>query len=119
MHLKIQPQDLWVIILIESKVALRVLEEFDMPIHLCLGSSHPNTLTSIKKIYSHPMAIKETQRYFRKYSHITFISSESTASAIAELKNMKDPHAAVISSQEALEQAFVIDDKREYRRRAK
>ncbi len=85
-----------------------VIEEFEMPIHLCLGSCHPNTLTSIKKIYSHPMAIKETQMYFRKYSHITFISSESTAGAIAELKNIHDPHAAVISSKEALNEHSLL-----------
>lgn len=81
----------------------RVIEEFDLPIHLCLGSIQPNSLHSIKKIYSHPMAIKETQRFFRKYSHITFISSTSTAGAIDELKNNRDPHGAVISSMEALE----------------
>lgn len=81
----------------------KVLEKFDMPIHLCLGSSYPNTLTSIKKIYSHPMAIEETQKYFRKYSHITFISSESTAGAISELQNITDRHTAVIASREALD----------------
>ncbi|OEK03590.1 hypothetical protein BFP97_19620 [Roseivirga sp. 4D4] len=81
----------------------KVVEEFDLPIHLCLGSINPNSLHSIRKIYSHPMAIKETQRFFRKYSHITFISSTSTAGAIDELKNNRDPHGAVISSMEALE----------------
>lgn len=81
----------------------KIVQEFELPIHLCLGSQNPNTLSTIKKIYSHPMAIKETQRFFRKYSHITFISSTSTAGAIDELRNNKDPHAAVISSKEALE----------------
>lgn len=85
------------------KGGFKIVEEFELPIHLCLGSIHPNSLSSIKKIYSHPMAIKETQRYFRKYSHITFISSTSTAGAIDELKNNRDPHGAVISSMEALE----------------
>lgn len=81
----------------------KIVDEFELPIHLCLGSIHPNSLSSIKKIYSHPMAIKETQRFFRKYSHITFISSTSTAGAIDELRNNRDPHGAVISSKEALE----------------
>ena len=81
----------------------KIIEEFELPIHLCLGSIHPNSLSSIKKIYSHPMAIKETQRFFSKYSHITFIASTSTAGAIDELKNNRDPHGAVISSAEALE----------------
>ena len=91
-----------------KKSGFKVIGEFDMPIHLCLGSSHPNTLTSIKKIYSHPMAIKETQKYFRKYSHITFISSESTAGAIAELKNVNDPHTGVICSKEALDENALL-----------
>ncbi len=81
----------------------KIVQEFELPVHLCLGSMHPNSLDTIKKIYSHPMAIKETQRFFRKYSHITFISSTSTAGAIDELKNNRDPHGAVISSKEALE----------------
>ena len=91
-----------------KKSGYRVIEEFEMPIHLCLGSMHPNSLKSIRKIYSHPMAIKETQKYFQKYSHITFISSESTAGAIDELKNIKDPNAAVISSKEALEENELV-----------
>ena len=86
-----------------KKSGFKVIEEFEMPIHLYLGSVQPNTLKSIRKIYSHPMAIKETQKYFRKYSHITFISSESTTGAIQELKNNRDPYAAVISSKEALD----------------
>ena len=86
-----------------KKSGFKVIEEFELPIHLCLGSIHPNSLQSIRKIYSHPMAIKETQRFFSKYSHITFISSTSTAGAIDELKNNRDPHGAVISSKEALE----------------
>lgn len=80
-----------------------ITESFQLSIHLCLGSIKPITLERIKKIYSHPMAIKETQNFFRKYSHITFIASTSTAGAIQELKNNKDQYAAVIASKEAME----------------
>lgn len=80
-----------------------VREQFELPVHLYLGSLNPNTVKSIRKIYSHPMAIKETQRYFSKYHHITFISSTSTAGAIDELRNSHNEQAAVISSKEALE----------------
>ena len=81
----------------------KVREQFDLPIHLYLGSKNPNTIRGIKKIYSHPMAIKETQKFFSKYHHITFISSASTAGAIDELKSNHDQETAVISSKEALE----------------
>ena len=81
----------------------KVSDQFDLPIHLYLGSKSPNTVSGIKKIYSHPMAIKETQKFFAKYHHITFISSTSTAGAIDELKNNKDQQTAVISSKEAIE----------------
>ena len=54
------------------------------------------------------MAIKETQGFFLKYSHITFIASTSTAGAIEELKNNKDQNAAVIASQEAIEAQGLI-----------
>lgn len=78
-------------------------EQFELPVHLYLGSYTPNTIKSISKIYSHPMAIKETQKFFSKYHHITFISSSSTAGAIDELRNNPNETAAVISSKEALE----------------
>ncbi len=80
-----------------------VSEQFELPVQLYLGSTQPNTIKSIRKIYSHPMAIKETQGFFSRYHHITFISSTSTAGAIDELKNSHDQKAAVIASKEALE----------------
>ena len=79
------------------------LEHFDLPIHLCIGSKVKLSLSQVKKIYSHPMAIKETQSFFSNYSHITFVSSISTAGAIDELKNNQKEHAAVISSKAAIE----------------
>lgn len=81
----------------------RLLEKFELPINLCLGCAQTNTITNIQKIFSHPMAIKETKEYFSKYSHIKFVSSISTAGAIDELKNSRDKLAGVISSKEALE----------------
>lgn len=76
---------------------------YDLPIHLCLGSNYNFPLSHIKKIYSHPMAIKETQVYFSKFSQITFVSSKSTAGAIKELKKDEHGRAAVISSKAAIE----------------
>lgn len=80
----------------------RIVEEFDLPVNLHLGSKFPNSLESIRKIYSHPMAIKETQKYFRKYSHIKFIATASTAGAIEEVQNNNETNVAVIASREAL-----------------
>jgi prephenate dehydratase len=80
-----------------------IREQFELPVHLYLGSKAPNTIQSIRKIYSHPMAIKETQQFFSRYHHITFIASTSTAGAIDELQNSQEKNAAVISSREALE----------------
>lgn len=81
----------------------QIIEQFELDIHLQLGSREPNTLESIEKIFSHPMAIKETSQFFRKYSHLVFISTTSTAAAVEELIDQNDPHAAVIASQEALD----------------
>ena len=87
--------------LIQNK-GLKLLKEFDLEVNLCLGGFFKNNISSIQKIHSHPMAIKETRDYFSKYSHIKFISSKSTAGAIEELRNGRDKRAAVISSKEAL-----------------
>lgn len=86
----------------------KVIEEFELPVNLYLGSKFPNTMESIKKIYSHPMAIKETQKYFRKYSHIKFIATASTAGAIEEARHNTDHHVAVIASKEALENSKLL-----------
>ena len=86
----------------------KICESFQLPVHLCLASAKPMPLERIKKKYSHTMAIKETQGFFLKYSHITFIASTSTAGAIEELKNNKDQNAAVIASQEAIEAQGLI-----------
>lgn len=93
--------------LIRSK-GLQIVEEFELPVNLCLGSLFPNTITSIKRVFSHPMAIKETTHYFSKYSHIKFVASSSTAGAIDELRNSHDRHAGVISSSEALSQQGML-----------
>jgi prephenate dehydratase len=85
-----------------QSASLKVLQEYDLPVNLCLGSNKPLTLKEITKVYSHTMAIRETQKYFSKYSHITFISSMSTAGAIQELVNNREKTAAVISSKEAI-----------------
>jgi prephenate dehydratase len=85
------------------KEKFKQLEFFDLPIHLCIGSKVKLTLGQINKIYSHPMAIKETQSYFSNFSHLTFVPSISTAGAIEALKNNKNDQAAVISSKAAIE----------------
>lgn len=96
------------LVLIKEK-GFQLIEEFVLPVNLCLGSLNPNTIESIKKIYSHPMAIKETTEYFSHYSHIKFVASSSTAGAIEELRNSNNENAGVISSKEALEaQEFLI-----------
>lgn len=77
--------------------------QFELPIHLCIGSKSAMPLSQINEIYSHPMAIRETQEYFSNFSHITFKSSKSTAGAIEELKNTTNDKAAVITSKTAIE----------------
>lgn len=84
-------------------LSLKVIDTFQQPIKLHIGSKYPNTLESLKKIYSHPMAIKETQGFFKKYSHLTFIATNSTAGAIEEHLNQKEVHAAVIAGEAALD----------------
>lgn len=86
----------------------KIIEKFELPIKLFIGSRFPNSLESIKKIFSHPMAIKQTQKYFRKYSHIKFIATSSTAAAIDEVSKSNDKNAAVISSKSALEASSLL-----------
>ena len=89
---------------------LTVVQTFHYQIDLYLASRQSNKLMGIKKIFSHPMAIKETQKFFSKYSHIKFIASGSSSGAIEEMKNSFDKHSAVICSKEASmnEQLIII-----------
>ena len=82
---------------------LTIVQTFDYQIDLYLASQQSNVLRDIKKIFSHPLAIKETQKFFSKYSHIKFIASNSSSGAIEEMKNSFDKHSAVICSKEAIE----------------
>lgn len=90
------------------KKEFQTIEKFELPIKLFIGSKFPNSLASIKKIFSHPMAIKQTQLYFRKYSHIKFIATSSTAAAIEEVSKSNEKSTAVISSKAALDASTLL-----------
>lgn len=91
-----------------EELSLRVIDTFELPIKLHIGSKYPNTLESLKKVYSHPMAIKQTQGFFKKYSRLTFIATNSTAGAIEEHLHHREVHAAVIAGEAALEHYRIL-----------
>lgn len=91
-----------------ERMGFQTIETFQIPIHLHLASRLPNTIESMRKVYSHPMAIKETQAYFSKYSHLKFVATASTAGAIEELLNQNEQGAGVIASAEAIEESKLL-----------
>lgn len=85
-----------------EKTGLAILATYDLPIKLHLGSLNARKIEELSKIYSHPMAIKETVHFFSAYPNITFEATRSTAAAIEKALKTKTRGVGVISSKQAL-----------------
>lgn len=85
-----------------EKEGLKISDTFELPINLHLGSMEQSTIAALRKIYSHPMAIKETVHFFSAYPNISFEPTRSTAAAIEKAMHAKAKGIGVISSKQAL-----------------
>ena len=85
-----------------QKEGLKLKAEFELRIALHLAGKAKYQLKDIKRIYSHPMALAQTKKYFIPDQGIEFISTSSTAAAIEQLKKEKSVNAGVICSKEAI-----------------
>jgi prephenate dehydratase len=86
-------------LLLESK--LRIVGEIYLRIRQNLVALPGQTLSDIKEVYSHPMAILQCQRFFDDYPHIKLIDSIDTALSAKEIADKKMKGAGAISSTQA------------------
>lgn len=68
----------------------------------CLIAHHGTETKQIKKIYSHPQALAQCEKYLLKnFSHCQIIPVYNTAGSVKQVKEEKDFHAAGIASKRA------------------
>lgn len=65
---------------------LEIIGEVYLRIEMNLIALHGETIESIKEVHSHPMALLQTQQFFRQYPHINLVESKDTALSAIEIK---------------------------------
>lgn len=86
-------------LLLESN--LQIVGEIYLRVKQNLVALPGQTLSDIKEVYSHPMAILQCQRFFDDHPHIRLIDSIDTALSAKEISEKKLIQTAAISSTRA------------------
>jgi len=70
---------------------LNICGEHHLPIHHNLMGVTGQTIEDINEVYSHPMALLQCRKFFKKYPHIKLIEDKDTAEVAKriEAKNLK------------------------------
>ena len=58
---------------------LHIAGEYYLPIHHHLMALPGQTIADIKEVWSHPMALLQCRKFFRKYPHIKLVEEKDTA----------------------------------------
>ncbi len=61
------------------------------------------TLNDIKEVWSHPMALEQCRKFFRKYPHIKLIEEKDTAEVAQMIQNKQLKGIAAIAGKKAAE----------------
>lgn len=80
---------------------LQICGEFYLPIQHQLLALEGQKLTDIKEVRSHPMALEQCRRFFRKYPHIKLIEGKDTAKVAKEIQENQLFGIAAIASKTA------------------
>lgn len=85
-----------------SYSGLTVIGEIIAPIELHLAAKSPISLSDLKSVYSHQMAIKESKHFFEQYPNIEFVNTPSTASAVKLVATSVQQNIAAIGNKSAI-----------------
>lgn len=74
-----------------DEAEVSIVGEFYLPIHHNLMGLKGQSIADIKEVYSHPMALLQCRKFFRKYPHISLIQDTDTADVAKRIrdKNLK------------------------------
>ena len=84
-----------------DKYDLNIQGEFYLPIEQNLMALKGKKLNDIEEVWSHPIAIKNCENYFRNYPHIKIIEEKDTAFVAKQIKDLKIKGIAAIASKTA------------------
>ena len=74
-----------------------IIGEQEIPIKHCLLGIKGASFSDIKKVYSHPQAIFQCDKYLTKYSYITAEALQNTAMAAKKVKEEQNKSVAAIA----------------------
>lgn len=77
--------------------------EISLAIELHLAAISEVRLDQIQTVYSHKMAIRETNRFFSRYPMMNFVETPSTSSAVKLVAEQNSIHVAAIGSLTAIQ----------------
>lgn len=87
---------------------LEIIGEVYLRIEMNLIALPGDSIETIQEVHSHPMALLQTQQFFRKYPHISLIESKDTALSAIEIKDRQIKGRAALGS-ELIAQTFGMD----------
>ncbi len=82
---------------------LVICGEYYLQIHHQLMALKGQTLNDIKEVWSHPMALEQCRKFFRKYPHIKLIEEKDTAEVAQMIQNKQLKGIAAIAGKKAAE----------------
>ena len=77
---------------------LNICGEHYLPIHHNLMGLKGQTIADIKEVYSHPMALLQCRKFFKKHPHIKLIEDKDTAEVAKRIQNEQLSGVGAIAS---------------------
>lgn len=82
---------------------LHITGEFYTPVNMNLMALEGQDITSIKKVFSHPMALLQCKEFFKKHPHIKLVEDVDTAEAAKRIAEKQLKKVAAVASPAAAE----------------
>lgn len=87
---------------------LQIVGEVYLRIEMNLMALKGETMSSLKEVHSHPMAILQCQQFFKQYPHIRLVESKDTALSAIEIVEANIPHRGALGSR-LIAETFGLD----------
>src|SRR5437870_9881044 len=88
-------------LLMESRLA--IVAETVLPIEMQLIAAPGASLSDIRSVASHPMALAQCERFFAAHPHLKRVPAEDTAGSVREALSRGDKSCAAIAGRRAAE----------------
>lgn len=82
---------------------LSIVGEYYLEIEHCLMALENQTISDIKEVHSHPMALLQCKLFFKSYPHIKLVEAKDTADVAKQISEQNIKGIAAIASKNASE----------------